>query len=67
EMIRRFGELATQFTEARHDGLITNDEMAVLRVAGNRVIRAVHAFVKEVESQVREPAPLRAVTGGEGR
>lgn len=58
EMMRRFGELAVQFTEARNDGLITRDEMAVLRVAGNRVIRAVHAFLKEVESQVHEPAPV---------
>lgn len=69
EMIRRFGDLAGQFTEARKDGLITRDEVAALRVAGNRVIRAVYAFLKEVESQVREPesAALRAVSGGEGR
>lgn len=68
EMMRRFGELAAQFTEARRDGLITQDEVAALRVAGNRVIRSVHAFLKEVESQVHEPEAgvLRAVsvTGG---
>lgn len=65
EMMRRFGELATQFTEARGDGLITGDELAALRVAGNRVIRAVHAFLHEVQSQVREPEPkgLHAVSG----
>lgn len=66
EMMHRFGDLAREYTEARGDGLITLDEMAALRVAGNRVIRAVHAFVKEVESQVREPEckPLHAVVAG---
>lgn len=54
EMMRRFGELAGEFTEARNDGLITSDELAALRVAGNRVIRAVHAFLKGIESQVHE-------------
>lgn len=69
EMMRRFGELAAQFTEARRDGLITRDEVAALRVAGNRVIRSVHAFLKEVESQVHEPeaGALRAVSVSGGR
>ncbi|WP_018991287.1 phage regulatory CII family protein [Aromatoleum toluclasticum] len=69
EMMRRFGELAAQFTEARRDGLITRDEVAALRVVGSRVIRSVHGFLKEVESQVREPdtKPMRVVSAGEGR
>lgn len=52
EMIHRFGELAREYTDSRRDGLITLDEVAALRVAGNRVVRAVYAFLKEVESQV---------------
>lgn len=58
EMMRRFGELAHEYTESRRDGLITLDEVAALRVAGNRVVRAVYAFLKEVESQVQpDPHP----------
>lgn len=53
EMMHRFGELAREYTESRRDGLITLDEVAALRVAGNRVVRAVYAFLKEVESQVQ--------------
>lgn len=52
EMIHRFGELAHEYTESRRDGLITHDEFAALRLAGNRVVRAVYSFLKEVESQV---------------
>lgn len=52
EMMHRFGELAREYTESRRDGLITLDEVAALRVAGNRVVRAVYSFLKEVESQV---------------
>lgn len=63
EMMRRFGELAGEFTEARNDGLITRDELAALRVAGNRVIRSVHAFLKEVESQVHEPETVVSLVG----
>lgn len=58
DMMERFGELARQFTESRRDGLITLDEVAVIRVAGHRLIRAVHEFVKEVETQVRPADPL---------
>lgn len=63
DMMEKFGELAREFTESRRDGLITSDEVAVIRVVGNRLIRSVHAFVKEVESQVQpSPAsPLHAV------
>lgn len=58
EMMHRFGELAREYTDARRDGLITVDEVAALRVAGNRVIRAVHAFLKEIETQVQPSEPL---------
>lgn len=53
QMMERFGELAREYTDARRDGLITVDEVAAMRVAGHRVITAVHAFLKEVESQVQ--------------
>ena len=52
-MMHRFGELAREYTESRRDGLITLDEVAALRVAGSRVVRAVYAFLKEVESQAQ--------------
>lgn len=65
EMMQRFGDLAREFTESRRDGLITLDEVAAMRVAGNRVIRSVHAFLKEVESQVHEDdAPPRLHAAG---
>lgn len=57
EMVRRFGDLASEFTEARRDGLITPEEFAALSVVGNRVIRAVHTFLREVSSQIEDPAP----------
>lgn len=58
DMMERFGELAREFTESRRDGLITLDEVAVIRVVGQRLIRAVHAFIKEVETQVHPEEPL---------
>lgn len=56
DMMRRFGELAQEFTEARADGLITPDEYSALRVAGNRLVRAVLGFVSEIGTQVQTPA-----------
>lgn len=56
EMMRRFGELAQEFTEARADAVITPDEFSALRVAGNRLVRSVLAFVQEIGTQVQTPA-----------
>ncbi|MEN6302449.1 MAG: phage regulatory CII family protein [Armatimonadia bacterium] len=53
DMMRRFGELAQEFTEARADAVITPDEFSALKVAGNRVVRAVLAFVQEIGTQVQ--------------
>lgn len=62
EMITRFGDLAREFTESRRDGVITDDEVGALRTAGNRVIRAVHMFLREIETQVEPtPKPVRPV------
>lgn len=70
QMMRRFGELAAEFTEARADGLITPDEFAAVRVAGLRAVREVFRFLADLETRVEEAAPaasvpLRAV--GRGR
>lgn len=71
QMMRRFGELAAEFTEARADGLITPDEFAAVRVAGHRAVREVFRFLSDLETRVEEVAPaavsvpLRAV--GRGR
>lgn len=55
EMMRRYGELAQEFSEARQDGVITPDEFSALKVAGDRVIRSVLAFMNEVRTQVSSP------------
>lgn len=56
EMMTRFGNLATEFTEARADGLITPDEFASVRVAGLRAVRSVLAFVADLETRVQASA-----------
>lgn len=53
DIMRRFGALATELTEAQQDGVITPDEFSALKVAGLRVVRSVLAFVGEVETQVQ--------------
>lgn len=61
EMMRRYGELAAEFTEARRDGLITRDEFAAVRVAGMRAVREVFKFLADLETRVE--APLAAAPG----
>ena len=56
EMMRRFGELAAEFTEARADAVITPDEFSALKVAGQRLVRSVLSFVHEIGTQVQTPA-----------
>lgn len=56
DMMRRFGELAQEFTEARADAVITPDEYSALKVAGHRLVRSVLSFVHEVGTQVQTPA-----------
>lgn len=58
DMMRRFGELAQEFTEARLDGLITPDEYSALKVAGNRLVRSVLSFVHEIGTQVQAPGEV---------
>lgn len=55
EMMRRFGELAQEFTEARADAVITPDEFSALKVAGQRLVRSVLSFVPRL-AQVQTPA-----------
>jgi hypothetical protein len=55
DMMRRFGELAQEFTEARMDGVITPDEYSALKVAGDRAVRSVLAFVGEIKTLVQAP------------
>ena len=58
DMMRRFGELAQEFTEARRDGLIDSDEFSALKVAGNRLVRSVLSFVHEIGTQVQAPGEV---------
>lgn len=57
DMMRRFGELAQEFTEARLDGLITPDEYSALKVAGHRLVRSVLSFVYGIGTQVEAGEP----------
>lgn len=59
EMMRRFGDLAQEFTEARNDGVITPDEFSALKVAGDRAVRSVLAFVAEIKTLVQADPPRR--------
>lgn len=62
EMMRRFGELAAEFTEARRDGLITPDEFSAVRVAGLRAVREVFKFLADLETRVEAPtSPLQGL------
>lgn len=54
EMVRRFGQLAQRFLEARADGVISPVEFARIDADGHATIQAVLAFVAEVQAQVRE-------------
>jgi len=56
DMMRRFGELAQEFTEARADAVIKPDEFSALRVAGQRLVRSVLSFVNEIGTQVQTSA-----------
>ena len=53
-MVRRFGQLARRFLEARADGVISPAEFARIDADGHATIQAVLAFVAEVQAQVRE-------------
>lgn len=68
DVVRQFGELSKEFTDAREDGVVDREEFEAMKVRGRRSVRAILHLLAELESMVREvPPPSRPVVVAEAR
>jgi hypothetical protein len=62
DSMRALGDMARELTEARADGLITQDEFSAFELKARRLVGRIQVSVQAVKSQVCEPpVSLRAV------
>ena len=54
EVVRQFGELSKEFTDAREDGVVDREEYEAMNVRGRRSVRAIMHLLAELKSMVRE-------------
>ena len=61
DVIRHFGDMSREFTEARADGVIDPDEFSSFKARGRRSVRAILHLIADEEAKVREmPQKSRA-------